>query len=278
MPLIAGGTAPEPDAAGPEIPFLLARRTATARRVSLRTEWSLALFTWMAAWLFASVVAATAGTRSVGATAFLTFAAAGMAAATLHLSRKTRAWRAMLGFARSWLSREIVFFSLFAASGALHLLLGARNPFTGGVALACGAAALFSMDRVYRFAVRTVDRLPHSAGVLLTGLFLAAVLAERPLAVAILGAVKLLLYVARKWLLASGGLPPRPEISALRVVAGFVAPIVLWLLPAPSSAALAWTSIAFAELIDRCEFYAELEFPSPARQMTVDLAARSDRA
>src|SRR6185369_17282468 len=39
---------------------------------------------------------------------------------TLHLGRPFGAWRAFLGLRRSWLSREIVVFGLFAGMAALH--------------------------------------------------------------------------------------------------------------------------------------------------------------
>jgi len=51
-------------------------------------------------------------------------------AATLHLGRPQLAFRAVLGFATSWMSREIVAFSLFAGSAALYAasLAAARWP------------------------------------------------------------------------------------------------------------------------------------------------------
>jgi DMSO reductase anchor subunit len=64
---------------------------------------------------------------------------AGLAASVLHLGQPLRAWRAFLGWRQSWLSREIIAFSLLAAAGALTLLgisaVGAVV--TGALAVVC---------------------------------------------------------------------------------------------------------------------------------------------
>lgn len=46
----------------------------------------------------------------------------GLAASILHLGQPLRAWRAFLGWRKSWLSREIIVFSAFAGAGAAALL------------------------------------------------------------------------------------------------------------------------------------------------------------
>lgn len=60
-----------------------------------------------------------------------------LAASTLHLGRPLLAWRAVLGLRRSWLSREIVAFALFAVAGVARVgadLLGAPAPVTAALA------------------------------------------------------------------------------------------------------------------------------------------------
>jgi len=274
VPLREGRQAPEPSADVPEMPFHLEPRAAEKKKASLRSEWSLALFTLGGATLFAVMAAVVAGASSVGASGFAVGAMAAMALATVHLDRKMSAWRAVLGFDRSWLSREIVFFSAFAVLGTLYLGWMADGRGLGGAVLLLGIAALFSMDRVYRYAVRAIPVLPHSAAVLLTGLFLAAALTGHPFVASGLGAAKLLLYVARKFSFAGRNLPVRPEITALRIACGFVLPPLLWI-AGPSASGVAFASVLIGETIDRCEFYAELDFLSPARQMAADLTRRS---
>jgi hypothetical protein len=89
----------------------------------------------------------------------------------------------------------------------------------------------------------------------------------------------LYLYVLR---LMRSGTVPWP-VAVVRLAAGFVVPTVAWLaLPrAPDLTLIAGPLLG--ELIDRAQFYAELDFPTPRRQIDLDLrrlaprsAARSD--
>src|SRR5688572_6669878 len=50
---------------------------------------------------------------------------AGLGTSILHLGRPLQAWRAFTGVRRSWLSREILAFNVFALSVLLHLAAGA---------------------------------------------------------------------------------------------------------------------------------------------------------
>ena len=52
--------------------------------------------------------------------------AVAMATSTSHLGRKKRFYRAVLNFKRSWVSREIVFFTVFMG-GAIYSLVATPN-------------------------------------------------------------------------------------------------------------------------------------------------------
>ena len=111
------------------------------------------------------VAAAVAGFAGVKITA-LTIAAfavlnIGLVASVLHLGQPLKAWRAFLGWRKSWLSREIIAFNAFAgaAISALAFSFAATKgwlpnatPFvpavTGAAALA-GLAAVFTSAMVY---------------------------------------------------------------------------------------------------------------------------------
>ncbi|WP_353568168.1 DmsC/YnfH family molybdoenzyme membrane anchor subunit [Haloferula sargassicola] len=96
----------------------------------------------------------------------------GMAAATLHLGQPLKAWRFFLGLRTSWLSREILAFSLFAP---IPLLLAAApylpdfplsasfllSPFS--LALPAGALAIFTSVMIYHDTRRSLWRLPLTA-------------------------------------------------------------------------------------------------------------------
>jgi formate dehydrogenase iron-sulfur subunit len=113
-------------------------------------HWPLVIMlvlTQSAAGLFlAAAIAATAGV----AVKPLTIAAcvglnAGLVAAVLHLGQPLKAWRAFLGWRKSWLSREIIAFNAFAAVALLAIF----HPPASGLAAGFGLAAVFTSAMVY---------------------------------------------------------------------------------------------------------------------------------
>lgn len=68
----------------------------------------------------------------------------GLLASVLHLGQPSRAWRAFLGWRKSWLSREILAFSAFAGAGALSLL-----GFTSWWAVMAGTCGVLCSVMVY---------------------------------------------------------------------------------------------------------------------------------
>ena len=84
---------------------------------------------------------------------------AGLFAALFHLATPLQAARAVVNFGTSWLSREIVFGSLFAALLTAHVAMAWRSdrgsPWTGWVAWTTAAAALaflYCQIEIYRLA------------------------------------------------------------------------------------------------------------------------------
>ena len=259
-------------------------------KITLRKEWPLAIFTLVAAVLFGIVAAGTMGAThgaavplpatlpwpvSVAAVLFALLAGAGMLLGSAHLGRKERAWRIILNVRRSPLSREIVAFSAFVAAGLGYLVLAPGNEWIGLLASATGALALFAVEDVYRFAVRAVPGVPHSASVVLTGPLLAAAMTmaygprDRLLAgVALgLGAIKLILYLQRHARLRAQG-RDRAVVTRLRLPLLLVG---LLILGAGLPGWIGLAAILLGELIDRCELYTELHITTPRRQMVTDL-------
>jgi len=274
VPPVRGRSEPEVTAGQPASPCPAERPLTLVRKVSLRTEWSLAAFTFLAALLVGWLAGTLVNSPGIGAIVFPVALAAAMALGSAHLGRKTRAWRAVLGFRRSWLSREIVFFSSFAVVGSAYVIGAPASRGAGTIAMLLGLAGLFSMDRVYRYALRP-SPLPHSAGVLMTGTFLATLFAGFDLLAIGLGALKLALYVTRRVAASRQGCRPRQAVVVPRIVLGLMV-VPATLLSTPAVAGLALLGVLVGELIDRCEFYAELNFETPARRMVVDLAATRD--
>lgn len=232
---------------------------------AFRDEWSLwgfsSIMTFLVAWFAAATVSGAGASVSV-------FAAAGAVAlviSALHLGRPARAWRGLLNWRRSWISREALLVTLFLASAWVVAFVDIRSSAAALTAAIIGFAALFAMDMVYRVPGTTTPAVPHSAMATLTagyylGLLLGAPVVAVPAAIAKLG----LYLVRRERLEGIGG-----TLSLIRVVC-LVAPPALLVVGGWPPRLLAALAIA-GELIDRAEFYAGLEFLTPEIQIQRDL-------
>lgn len=244
--------------------------TVPEPKITLRGEWSLVVFTTVFAVLAAWLGAARLGGPALPVWVFLGAGGGVLALAASHLGRPSRAWRAGLNVATSWLSREVVLTSAFLGLGGLHLLGLLPGRGVGLAAAVLGFAALFTIDRIYRVALRTGPWNLHSALVLFNGLYLLALLARLwPLALAV-GALKLALVLHRKRHFRRQGRPLRPGLTALRLGLGFLLPGLL-VLPNP---VLAGLCAVLGDLLDRCEYYADLELATPAGHLAATFRAR----
>ncbi len=265
------GERPYPESTAPVPAIARAVAPAPPSKITLKAEWPLAVFTLLAAGLVGLMAADT----RVNAFPFVTLAALGMGLSTLHLGKKARAWRAILNWRRSWLSREIILFSMFVGLSAVRLLAGgSASALTWPIAVV-GFAALFAMDRVYS-VTRTPRLWMHSAQVFLTGALVLGLLSgSNPLFLGV-GTVKVILYLSRKVMRPYAG-ATAVAVSALRVVPGAMIPMWLWVSQAPGPHApvgvglLLALGVVVGEVIDRCEFYMELSVPSPRGQIAMDL-------
>lgn len=237
--------------------------------VSLKTEWPLLLFTMTAPLMVASFVAFNFNFLKIPPMIYALLGLAAMALSTIHLGKKFRFSRAILNWKKSWLSREIIFFSAFFISSAFYLLLDIQLSLISYVIIALGAVALFSFDKVY-----LIDSIPnpevHSASSTLTGLYLTGVfMYNLPLWV-ILGLLKFFLYFRRKFkktATANG----HPIVTACRLLFGLVVPGFLLILSPEKYKAIIIASILLSEFLDRMEFYLDLEFMRPQTKAHLDL-------
>jgi Fe-S-cluster-containing dehydrogenase component/DMSO reductase anchor subunit len=241
--------------------------------ISLRTEGSLAAFTFLTTLLFALFAAAVGGGWSVPPLLFPVVAAVAAGLSLSHLGRPERAWRAGLNLRRSWLSREVVGFGLFAAGGTAFLVARPGGLVLAGGVLALGLFTLRAADQVYRPVHPGRDPSLDPGGALITGLYLAGLmlgsawLAVGPWAMKAVGE----LHAARDAHL-------RKSVPAwlawTRVALGLLLPAMAWVgSGAPPSGWIVGLVIA-AEALGRAGFYLRLERRSPARQARLDLDRR----
>ena len=242
------------------------------RRVTLRHEWTLAAFTFLAALLVAWAGAGAAGAPRPSWAVFAAGALGAMGVSAAHLGRRDRAWRALLNLRRSWLSREIAAFLLFAGVTTAWLATAPASQAPGWLAAALGFLTLVCADRVYGLALQPPHARPHSAEVAFIGVSLAALFAGNGVIALGVGLARLALYIRRKQGRRRAGEEARPAVSLARGIVGFALPLAAWLLGAQ---VIAIAGAIAGDLIDRCEFYAELEFESPQRRLELGLACRS---
>ena len=244
----------------PEPPF------GALRWTSLREEWSLWLFSSLMTLLVAWWAAAAAVGISVSPPAFAGLGLAALGASALHLGRPARAWRGLVNWKSSWISREAVLVVLFLAGGSAAAFGGWSGPAAAWPVAAVGFAALLAMDMVYRVRGQSTPAVPHSAMTTTTAaLYLGLLLASPALAIPAAG-LKLALYLLRRRRAAG---PAGSGFVVVRVAA-LVLPCLLLL----GGGAPPWLLLALAvpgELLDRAEFYAGLEFLIPAVQIRRDL-------
>jgi len=274
-------------AAAPEDGVYRPAAAVPGGRINLRSEWTLMAFGLVAAMLVgryaAALVKPSPGWWAASAWApgalldpllLLLPGVGAMVLSTLHLGRRSRAWRAVLNWRWSWLSREVLLFTAFLAAGTTSLVTGPTGPagFAGWLAAVLGFAALFAMDNVYRVTRAPCLRL-HSGQVLATGFLFAGLFSANGGFFAAVAAAKTFLYLWRKYNMYSERRAARPWLTRARVLIGLAAPLVMWWKGGGQWYPAILACVVAGELIDRAEFYLELDAPSPARQMDADLAA-----
>jgi Fe-S-cluster-containing dehydrogenase component/DMSO reductase anchor subunit len=169
----------------------------------------------------------------------------------LHLGKKNRAWRSILNFKYSWLSKEIVFFSLFFVLAFIDFYIHAIPLVLKSI---IGILFLFSMDMLYRLANWKWPLKIHSAQTIFIGLTLFAFFTHSYYLFIFIISFRLTIYIYRK--LKSG--KTNHIISTTRIASLLFASIIFNI---TSLNYLMLILIALGELIDRIEFYNELNVP-----------------
>ncbi len=223
-------------------------------KISAMKEWPLLLFTLISAGMvgvFASGLLSTAAALHQSI-----FAGSGFVAAALsmfHPGQKSRAWRALLNLKNSWLSREILLFTLFFIGVICDFWLIDLPNFP---LLLTGILLLFSMDMLYLPATYRWPFKIHSAQALFIALNLLTILQGWLLLFAVISAFRLHLYFYRKL---KAAFQPLPQ-TVVRISLLIFSVIAAYWFDATGLVLLYWIP---GELIDRIEFYNELEVPGP---------------
>jgi hypothetical protein len=234
--------------------------------INLRKEWTLLLFTWFAPVMVGMLSAIPSGQANMQPWQFGGAGVLLMLLAAFHLGKKGRAWRAILGWRSSWLSREVILWPAFVGTGFIYLQWQLA-PTWAIPALLFGLGALHSMDRLYTaIDAGRGPRIPSSS-TLLTALFYAGIFTDNMgLAKSVLAA-KLLLYLASKVRAAMAGRSFRPGLALTRIFLGFLIPALAFFSQSSAFAMILVPAILVAEFVDRMEFYFDLELGSAKQQI-----------
>jgi len=239
-------------------------------KITLRGEWTLVLFTTVMSGLAAWFLASRIGGPKLPVPLFLGLGLMALLLSAWHLGRRERAWRAVLHLRTSWLSREIFLTGAFLGLGSLQLGFLPQARSLAWVVAITGFTALLAIDRIYRVALKAGRWSLHSGQTLLNGGYLLGLLGGLPPLAIGTAALKIALYLQRKRHFVRQGRSARPLLSALRLSLGFLSPLLLmcW------NPLLAVLSAVLGDLVDRCEFYDELEVPTPQGELVTVLRRR----
>jgi len=238
-------------------------------KISIKKEWVLILFSLLTAILTAFVSKSVVDGELTNKWIFLGAGIIGMVLSSIHLGKKFRAWRSVLNLKSSWLSREILSYSLFIV--LTFIWLDTIRLEIGYIAALLGFMTCFAIDKVY-YVTNKVTRLNmHSASIFLTAMFLTAILIENYLLVYTVLVLKLLLYIYRKIYFRIQSKSINPIISLFRIVLGLLIPFIILIVEFNFKSEMIVGLVLIGEIIDRVEFYLELDISTPKNQIMEDL-------
>jgi len=235
---------------------IIANSNKKSNKISALKEWPLVLFTLLSSILVSLWISEKTNQFSIIQKYIFTVAAITTAILSmLHLGKKFRAWRSIINFKNSWLSKEIVFFSLFFILAFIDFYI-----YTIPLVLKSfiGILFLFSIDMLYKLATWKWPLKIHSAQTIFIGITLFALLTNSYYILSFIISFRLTIYIYQK--IKNKALN---FISILRVVSILTTVILLYI----SSLNILIISILFlGEVIDRIGFYNELNVPDPSNE------------
>jgi Fe-S-cluster-containing dehydrogenase component len=238
-------------------------------KINLRHEWPLAVFTLIATLLVSAYTAGFFKGTEIHPLVLIISGGMGLFMSLFHLGKKIRAWRSIFGIKHSWLSREIVFFMLFLGIAVTSTIVEIGR--IGSVAgIICGIIALVSIDMVYRLAIQATKLSFHSAHVVLSFILFTGLLTGQYYIFTVMLVLKVGLYIYRKWEMHKKGKNIRLFISAWRLDMLISFPLLFWVFGIPNIQWWIFASILIGEIIDRAEYYDELDIITPQKQILSD--------
>jgi DMSO reductase anchor subunit len=252
------GQGPKMDASlFPESPIPEDPDPGRTSMITAAGEWSLLIFSLLSAFLVG--LYAHAGREPDSGSLKILVMVGGVLSGGIslfHLGIQRRAWRSLAHVRRSWLSREILFFLLFNLSVFLDALV---LPLPQAIPLALGLMLLISIDRLYSLAFWNWKLKIHSAQTLFLALSFFLLLQGKMELFLALGILRIVLYLFRKPKLSALG-----SIQVLSMSTRLLALLASMLMTYFNAYwEVSLLCFSLGEVLDRIEFYNELQVPSP---------------
>jgi Fe-S-cluster-containing dehydrogenase component len=225
------------------------------KKITARKEWPLVIFTILfpvigAKYLFDII------NFEVNIWIHITSLFVASLLSLMHLGKPFRAWRAILNLKKSWLSREILFFGLFSILSTISIVY--TNKYLIFCSLFTLIGGLISVDRVY-YKYLNHDKF-HSASAILVFLTVYSYCFSIQYLLPITLVLGLFLYFKRKIVMFKN--KTLSVISYLRIIIGYLTPVLL-LFTGDYTSTLIAVLVGYGIVIDRIEFYNEIEVNSP---------------
>jgi len=223
-------------------------------KISAKEEWPLVIFTLLSA-LLVSIYASpiTDFNNLLSKILYLGFGVFAALLSMLHLGQKQRAWRSVLNIQNSWLSKEILLFSLFFAGIFTDFFL---FDIPNIIVTVIGILLLISIDMLYKLATWEWPVKWHSAQTLFIGLTAYALFSESIYVLVFMLALRLTLYAYKSYKVKS----KNSVVIALRLILPAVS---VFALVNKENMLVVTVILLFGEIIDRIDFYNELQVPEP---------------
>jgi anaerobic dimethyl sulfoxide reductase subunit B len=158
----------------PETEIEVERNKPMSLENNISREWSLILFSFLVVLSVSFNILSLLGGRSIGSISSIAILVSAGIFSLFHLRKKVKAWKAILNFRNSPLSREIILFIIYLVLSFIALTSNYQS--LQLVSVLIGLLLLIAIDNVYTFADPSIIMKFHSGQTFLTGLLISSYL------------------------------------------------------------------------------------------------------
>jgi Fe-S-cluster-containing dehydrogenase component/DMSO reductase anchor subunit len=238
---------------------IIRTKEVVKQKIKLKDEWPLALFSFSIAVLVSYYFACLARNLSFQPLPFFALAIVALFFSLFHLGNPIQAFRSVYNIRSSWLSREIVFFTLFIGIMAFGYFSSVQSIFLLIASIVLGILSLLSADMIYRKTARVKKTRFHTGEILFIALFLFLISFPDLLIICVI--LKNTIYLIRKFFISTQDQSKLLNFTVVKLFFAIVIPAVFYSI----NQEVLLFSILISELIDRMEFYNDLEIISPEK-------------